>query len=787
MPDTISPPGQNTAENTTENITENITQPEVSLNKREPNGAEMPAPMGEASEPTPEDGGARKLGSLTISRKLLLIAAVSIIPVCVLLFFFINNENQQIAFVNEKLKGVEYVEPLEGLIQTVPLHRNLSIRILNGDTSVVEQRDAAAAQVDSYIATLEQIDAKYGDDFGTTPYLNELTETWRDLEARVLTATPGDTFDSHSNLIGIAAFALVQQVSDQSGLVLDTNLGDSYTAKLSLETLPSTVQSLSQLRDLGVGILTREAITPREQGLMNNLMAQVEANVAEARRDFDIVRANTDEGALVELEEAFVEFEELAGFSVAMARYNLVERLNLDLTVDYYFTQSTRSVIQAFTLFGGSLDGLVQDLNATADSLKRSRAIAVGLVLVGLALVALLYLWVSRLITRPVNSLATVARKVGRGDLSTFADVDTKDELGVLADAFNQAIVALREVEAKNELERQNNERLQANVAQFLDVAMDIADGDLTKRGKVSEDVLGNVIDAINLMVEELGFVLSDVKAATGSVTEGATNMLGTSDQIAQSALQQADEAQKAREEVLAITQAIGEMAATATTSASAAEQALLASEQGQAAVSETLDGMQGIRREVQAVAKRIKGLGDRSLEISEIVETISRISKQTNLLALNAAIEASGAGEAGNRFSVVAEEVRKLADSSAEATERVAALIKNVQLEVQEVIVGVEEGTREVEAGYRVASQAGQRLSEITEISKQSAQFAQRISQTTQAQVLRVEQVGAVVDEMAGISQRSRQTVLQSREAAEKLQALAQQLDENIARFRVA
>ena len=149
------------------------------------------------------------------------------------------------------------------------------------------------------------------------------------------------------------------------------------------------------------------------------------------------------------------------------------------------------------------------------------------------------------------------------------------------------------------------------------------------------------------------------------------------------------------------------EVAATAEAAAAAARHTLEAARKGDLAVHDSLAGMQRIRGEVQIIAKKIKGLGDRSLEISEIVNLIEELASHTNLLALNAAIEAAGAGEAGLRFGVVADEIRKLAERAAKATKDVAVLIRTVQTETQEAVTAMEEGTREVEAGYQMTIRA--------------------------------------------------------------------------------
>jgi twitching motility protein PilJ len=202
--------------------------------------------------------------------------------------------------------------------------------------------------------------------------------------------------------------------------------------------------------------------------------------------------------------------------------------------------------------------------------------------------------------------------------------------------------------------------------------------------------------------------------------------------------------------------------------------------------VQNTLTGMQNIRREVQSISKSIKGLSDRSLEISEVVDAIGTIAKQTNLLALNAAIEAAGAGDAGARFAVVADQVRKLAEDSARAAQRVGLLVKGIQTEIQGVVISVEGGTKEVEQGYRIATEAGNKLEQIAILAQQSADAAHYVAQAAQEQVGRVEEVTSAVQDIYNTALQTDQESRIGRQTAEELRTLAQQLSQSLTRFRL-
>src|SRR2546425_3113 len=405
-----------------------------------------------------------------------------------------------------------------------------------------------------------------------------------------------------------------------------------------------------------------------------------------------------------------------------------------------------------------------------------------ALVLIGGALLA-------DRIARPVTQLVQAAQRVGQGDLSETVPVRSRDEIGALGQAFNEAIVRLRsqvQTESERDDERRRREELQENIIKFLDTAMEVSQGDLTKRGEVTSDVLGNVVDAINLMVAEIAAIIAEVRVAAMQVSVSANQMSGSTGRMAQGVQDQAREAARVASAVSALTQLVRQVAESAQSSAAAAREALDAAQRGDAAVRDSLQGMQRIRGEVQAISKKIKSLGDRSMEISEIVNTIEDIASQTNLVALNAAIEAAGAGEAGLRFAVVADEVRKLAERSARAAKDIVVLIKTIQAETQEAVIAMEEGTKEVESGYRTAVQTGDNLREIGEISRKSSELAQDISLATQQQVRGVESVAVAVQSIAGVAVQTEKGVVDARKTMDHVVKLAEELMTSLTRFKL-
>jgi methyl-accepting chemotaxis protein len=418
------------------------------------------------------------------------------------------------------------------------------------------------------------------------------------------------------------------------------------------------------------------------------------------------------------------------------------------------------------------------------------QALVLGVVILATASIVAVAAVLSRRISTPIHELSQAAEHISTGNLNVKVPVRSSDEIGQLASTFNDTVVRLKglvQTETERDDERRRREELQQNITRFLDTATEIAQGDLTRRGTVTSDVLGNVVDSINLMVDEIAAVIKDVRHAAQQMAYSSSEMIGSMEQMAGAAQSQARDAMGVSGSMEELTGSVRQVAQNAEASARAVHSTLEAAEKGELAVRNTLAGMQRIRGEAQGISKKIKSLADRSLEISEIVTTIEDIASQTNLLALNAAIEAAGAGEAGARFAVVADEVRKLAERSAKAAKDIVGLIKGIQAETQEAVVAMEEGTREVEAGYRVTLETGESLRAIGETSRRAVELAHAISLATAGQVRNVEGAALAVQSIAGVSVQTEQGVLETRKAMDQLVRVSEELMTNLTRFKLS
>jgi twitching motility protein PilJ len=344
-----------------------------------------------------------------------------------------------------------------------------------------------------------------------------------------------------------------------------------------------------------------------------------------------------------------------------------------------------------------------------------------------------------------------------------------------------------REAEKQESEAKRLNDQNQAAILRLMNELAEVADGDLTVQATVTEDITGAIADSVNFTIEELRGVVARINDATTEVSSASDSAQATSVELLAASERQSREIRDTGESVLRMARDINEVSSGARQSADVARQSLAAAEKGMAAVQNSIAGMNDIREQIQETSKRIKRLGESSQEIGEIVELISDITEQTNVLALNAAIQAASAGEAGRGFTVVAEEVQRLAERSGEATKQIGAIVKTIQTDTQDAVAAMEKSTEGVVEGAKLSDAAGQALGEIGQVSRRLAELIEGISNTTSQQAQSAGVVARNIQQILAITEQTTAGTNQTADSVRRLASLAAELKSSVSGFRVA
>lgn len=327
----------------------------------------------------------------------------------------------------------------------------------------------------------------------------------------------------------------------------------------------------------------------------------------------------------------------------------------------------------------------------------------------------------------------------------------------------------------------------QTAVLNLLDEMGDLADGDLTVNAKVSENITGAIADSINYTITSLRELVGEINRATDQVNSATALAQNTSSQLISAAEQQSNQITETTQAVTNMTRSILQVSTNAGQASQVAQRSLEAATQGSVAVQNTIVGMNGIREQIQETSKRIKRLGESTQEISEIVELISDITEQTNILALNAAIQAASAGEAGRGFTVVAEEVQRLAERSSEATKQISAIVKTIQTDTNSAVAAMEKSTEGVVEGAKLSDAAGRALTEIETVSTNLARLIQSISAATEAQTQVAAKVTKNMQQIQEVTSQTTEGTKTTAESIGQLRNLAEDLKSSVAGFKLA
>ena len=406
-------------------------------------------------------------------------------------------------------------------------------------------------------------------------------------------------------------------------------------------------------------------------------------------------------------------------------------------------------------------------------------------------------------IVKPLSSLVKTSEALAEGDIEQEIDIRSNDEVGALAAAYSKVVIYMKDMAAITKrmaggdlsveiTPRSEKDVLSNSFAQMIttqreligkvkSAAMSVADAS-RQLSRVSEQT-AQATQQIATTIHQVARGASEQSTYLQETMRNIDQLSGSIDQIEQGVNEQSSGVSDAINVVDRVTTSISQVADNAQAGSDAWKSTASSAEKGARMTHETVEGMEKIKRAMDAVSMRIGDLGERSNEIGNIVATIDDIAAQTNLLALNAAIEAARAGEQGRGFAVVADEVRKLAERSSVATKEIAALVGSIQGCVKEAVNAMSQGTREIESGYQLATNAGEALDDILaragEVSKQVDQISSAVrdlNALSTHMVDAVERINKIISENSAATQRMGQNAERVSKSVEESARVAEE-----------
>lgn len=428
---------------------------------------------------------------------------------------------------------------------------------------------------------------------------------------------------------------------------------------------------------------------------------------------------------------------------------------------------------------------------ADTASLARNQLVlfaVTALILAGIA--AAVISWLANGVSNPLSDLTATADQAAEGNLDVKATEDGTQETRALARTFNTLVSEVKSLLGQQEQVAQEQkdarDKLEMEIYQLLDEVGEAVDGDLTVRASLTSMEMSTVADLFNAIIDNLNDIAGQVQNSSGQVTSSLSANGEAIENLAQQAIQETERTRTTLASVEQMSDSIENVAANAGKAATISDEAYATVQAGSTAMDQTVESIVGLRNTVGDTAKKIKRLGESSQKISQVVSLIEEIALKTNLLAINASVEASRAGEQGQGFTVVAEQVGALAEQSSAATKEIAQIVAGIQAETKEVTEAMEIGTNQVVDTTQLVESTKDKLAQVLSRSQEINELMQSISDATVSQTETSKAVTMLMQQMAELAELRSQSSSEVAQSMQETATVAQTLEAAVAQFKV-
>lgn len=702
--------------------------------------------------------------NLRVWQKLGVLGVLFLVPFLLVTWKLISNVNELgIDFARLEIRGVQHINPLLTLLRQFQEERGIAHLALTKGGAHKEELQRKISDVEAAIKGVDDADQQHGPTLKTTDAWRTLKGELQTFLSKVASSSASDSYLNHSVLI-TKLIQFITLVGDNSKLTLDPDLDSYYLMSILQFEAPKLAERLAEARGTG-GLMLAEQKQDRSRLLPELHRNVILSQYLQQGLDSSFDKAFTANGTL----RTKLEASQRGNRTTVAKSLETVQTLHSnpesDMDPAEYFTTVNKGLESIYRMEASVSDELRHLLDVRIANMQGEVRKTLLWAAAGLFAVLVIGFFIMRDVTRPLGEVVAVADQIALGNISATTTIaDRGDEIGDLSKSFNKMTVALREMSR---------------------VVEQIAAGNLAVNVKPQsqQDVMGN---ALASMVQQLSSLTGQVQKSGTQVTTSIQDIAATS-----------KEQQATASEIAATTTEIGatskeisatskELVRTMTEVASVAEETAQLAGNSQDALTRMETTMRHITEAAGSINAKLSVLNEKAGNINQVVTTITKVADQTNLLSLNAAIEAEKAGEYGRGFSVVATEIRRLADQTAVATYDIEQIVKEMQSAVSAGVMGMDKFSEEVRRGVSDVQQVSTQVVQIIQQVQALTPRFESVSEGMQSQSTGAQQISEALFQLTESAQQTVESLRLSNQTIDQLRDAASGMQNGISRFKL-